>query len=349
MVKKSKAPLVMSILNILFVAGVAVGTLVLFLSWQEDLRFVGYLSLALFADLPFLIAFSILAYRKEGGFAVLLIVWSVLILPAHLLTLAAGRSIRSAQMEREELAKDHPIPKAQDLGLEPLPADEGWSDEVSYFRPVHGEDLFKYFGRAQALPAVTKEFERKRVLVDLYLDDATKKVHTFECVYVIEYGEKTGDRTYVKFYMLENGQRDYDSITNFARIGRSEDGKTYLQVVSEADLLMRLQDDIKTLYGAQIRKEYERLREEAARRKEERRGLLSDLGGIFGTLFMSDSGIRAGVNAFRGKPREEYSCTFTNSMGCEETVYTTDGVSFYRANGEYVGHSEDGGHTIIEE
>ena len=46
-------------------------------------------------------------------------------------------------------------------------------------------------------------------------------------------------------------------------------------------------------------------------------------------------------------PMKEY--TFTNDMGCSQTVYSSDGREFYDANGSYVGKSNDGGKTIIDE
>lgn len=357
MKKESKAPLVLLILNMIFVPVIVLFAAKIFVSVMTGVSLsyslsfgMGLIVVLLSAmDLAFLMPFSILAYTKEGGWTVALIVWSAVFLPFHILALVAGILIRRAENERKELAKDHPIPMSRDLGLEPLPEDEGWADDVAYFRPVHDEDLFKYFGRAQALPAVTKVFERKRVFVSLYLDNESKQESTFECMFVTEYGNRVGERTYVMYYMIKNGKRDYDSILHFARLGRSEDGKTFLQVVSDFELIKRLDEDIATLYGEQIEREKERLEEEAARRQQNRREMLSDLGDVFGTLFMSDSGVRSAVNAYRGTPNYRYSCTFTNSMGCQETVYTDDKVRFYRANGEYVGYSEDGGRTIIEE
>ena len=44
-----------------------------------------------------------------------------------------------------------------------------------------------------------------------------------------------------------------------------------------------------------------------------------------------------------------YVVTFTNSMGCEETVCSPDGIKFYKENGEYVGYSNDNGKTIVDE
>ncbi len=341
MVKKSKAPLVISILNVIFVAYLA------FYFSQHDLL----ISIIAAVDVPLLLTFSILAYRKESGWAIVLIVFSVLLLPVHILTLVAGIKIRGAEKERAELAKDHPIPMARDLKLAPLPEDEGWAsaEDVAYFRPLHDEDIFKYFGRAQAIPAVTKIFERKRVLLTLILDDESKRKRIFECLFVTEYGEKVGDRTYVMFYNMENGERDYDTVLNYARIGRAKDGKTFLQVVSDYELIKRLKEDFDILYGEQIRREYERLQKERAKRARERQGMLSDLGDVFGTLFMSDPGVRVATERFKGNSGFAYSCTYTNSMGYQQTVYTNDKIKFYRENGEYVGYSEDGGRTIIEE
>lgn len=41
--------------------------------------------------------------------------------------------------------------------------------------------------------------------------------------------------------------------------------------------------------------------------------------------------------------------TFINSMGCEQTVHSDNGQDFYDSQGSYVGHSDDGGETIIED
>ena len=42
-----------------------------------------------------------------------------------------------------------------------------------------------------------------------------------------------------------------------------------------------------------------------------------------------------------------YSAEVTNSSGCRETLYSDDCRSWYSANGEYKGESDDGGRTII--
>lgn len=44
-----------------------------------------------------------------------------------------------------------------------------------------------------------------------------------------------------------------------------------------------------------------------------------------------------------------YTGTFTNEKGVTQTVHSSDGKSFYDEGGNYVGHSEDNGKTIIEE
>lgn len=41
-----------------------------------------------------------------------------------------------------------------------------------------------------------------------------------------------------------------------------------------------------------------------------------------------------------------YKATFINDMGCEQTVYSADGKSFYTDGGSYVGQSDDNGKTI---
>jgi hypothetical protein len=43
------------------------------------------------------------------------------------------------------------------------------------------------------------------------------------------------------------------------------------------------------------------------------------------------------------------SYTFTNSMGCNQTVYSDNGRDFYDSQGAYVGHSDDGGNTINDD
>lgn len=40
--------------------------------------------------------------------------------------------------------------------------------------------------------------------------------------------------------------------------------------------------------------------------------------------------------------------TFTNDMGCSQTVYSSDGVNFYDSNGALVGKSDDGGNNIYK-
>lgn len=67
-----------------------------------------------------------------------------------------------------------------------------------------------------------------------------------------------------------------------------------------------------------------------------------------GVVFGSDKSVQAFVRGLKGEeePLDEY--TFVNSMGCTQTVYSSNGRDFYDSNGAYVGSSEDGGKTIIE-
>lgn len=65
-------------------------------------------------------------------------------------------------------------------------------------------------------------------------------------------------------------------------------------------------------------------------------------------LFAGDSGVVTFVNAVSGGDytdgKGEYK--FINDMGCEQTVYSSDGRTFYSSDGQYVGRSDDGGKTI---
>ncbi len=55
------------------------------------------------------------------------------------------------------------------------------------------------------------------------------------------------------------------------------------------------------------------------------------------------------VRGILGKPIETKEYTFTTDMGTSMTVYSQDGRNFYSASGSYVGHSEDGGKTIMRD
>lgn len=65
-------------------------------------------------------------------------------------------------------------------------------------------------------------------------------------------------------------------------------------------------------------------------------------------VLAGDSGAITFVNAVSGGDytdgKDEYK--FINDMGCEQTVYSSDGRTFYSSNGQYVGTSDDGGKTI---
>ena len=55
------------------------------------------------------------------------------------------------------------------------------------------------------------------------------------------------------------------------------------------------------------------------------------------------------AGAIFGKSVEMKEYTFTTDMGTSMTVYSQDGRKFYSANGAYIGHSEDGGKTILRD
>ena len=69
--------------------------------------------------------------------------------------------------------------------------------------------------------------------------------------------------------------------------------------------------------------------------------------GLFGIAVGDSSAGKAfkrGYSGDDGDAYEEY--TFTNDMGCTQTVYSSDGRNFYDANGSFVGTSDDGGKHI---
>lgn len=57
--------------------------------------------------------------------------------------------------------------------------------------------------------------------------------------------------------------------------------------------------------------------------------------------------VKAFKRGYNGEGEEMQAYTVRNEMGCEETIYSSDGKLFYRENGEFVGESNDGGKTII--
>ena len=67
---------------------------------------------------------------------------------------------------------------------------------------------------------------------------------------------------------------------------------------------------------------------------------------LFNIAVGDDPAVKAFKRGYNGDsaPVKEY--TFINSMGCEQTVYSSNGRDFYDANGAYVGRSEDGGKHI---
>lgn len=70
------------------------------------------------------------------------------------------------------------------------------------------------------------------------------------------------------------------------------------------------------------------------------------------SLFNIAVGDSSAVKAFKrgyngdGAPMKEY--TFVNGMGCEQTVYSSNGRELYGSDGSFVGTSDDGGKTIKE-
>ena len=74
--------------------------------------------------------------------------------------------------------------------------------------------------------------------------------------------------------------------------------------------------------------------------------------GIIAMFFLKvlsiDSGVSRAIDVATGGDgnygKKKYS--FTNDMGCEQTVYSADGKTFYNADGSYAGKSNDGGRHI---
>lgn len=66
---------------------------------------------------------------------------------------------------------------------------------------------------------------------------------------------------------------------------------------------------------------------------------------LFNIAVGDSSAVKAFKNGYNGtSSQKEY--TFINDMGCEQTVYSSNGKDFYDSNGAYVGSSDDGGKTI---
>ena len=52
--------------------------------------------------------------------------------------------------------------------------------------------------------------------------------------------------------------------------------------------------------------------------------------------------VRAFKRGYSGESQGAKEYTFTNDMGCTQTVYSYDGKTFYNADGSYAGRSDDG-------
>lgn len=56
--------------------------------------------------------------------------------------------------------------------------------------------------------------------------------------------------------------------------------------------------------------------------------------------------VKSFKKGFNGESKDFKEYTFINDMGCQQTVYSSDGKTFYNADGSYAGKSNDGGKTI---
>ncbi len=67
---------------------------------------------------------------------------------------------------------------------------------------------------------------------------------------------------------------------------------------------------------------------------------------LFNIAVGDSSAVQSFKRGYNGDsaPMDEY--TFINDMGCEQTVYSSNGRDFYDSNGTYVGSSNDHGKTI---
>ena len=70
---------------------------------------------------------------------------------------------------------------------------------------------------------------------------------------------------------------------------------------------------------------------------------------LFNIAVGDSSAVKAFKNGYNGDGASMKEYTFINSMGCEQTVYSSNGREFYSADGSFVGTSNDGGKTINEE
>ena len=67
---------------------------------------------------------------------------------------------------------------------------------------------------------------------------------------------------------------------------------------------------------------------------------------LFNIGFGDSSAVKAFKRGYDGDADDLREYTFTNDMGCRQTVYSRDGRSFYYSDGSYAGSSDDGGKTI---
>ncbi len=62
--------------------------------------------------------------------------------------------------------------------------------------------------------------------------------------------------------------------------------------------------------------------------------------------FGDSSFVKSFKKGYNGDSDDYKEYTFTNDMGCQQTVYSRDGRTFYYSDGSYAGSSNDGGKTI---
>lgn len=67
---------------------------------------------------------------------------------------------------------------------------------------------------------------------------------------------------------------------------------------------------------------------------------------LFNIAVGDSSAVKAFKHGYNGDSEPMKKYTFINSMGCEQTVYSSNGREFYDANGAYVGKSDDDGKHI---
>ena len=70
---------------------------------------------------------------------------------------------------------------------------------------------------------------------------------------------------------------------------------------------------------------------------------------LFNIAVGDSPAVKAFKRGYNGDSAHMKEYTFINGMGCEQTVYSSNGREFYGADGSFVGTSNDGGKTIIED